>query len=432
MSFSRTCDPLGRALRRTIPGRPFGVRFWDGTTVEATNGADPSRWREREAGNGSGRAHIAAMSGSFARAPTFRVKSPAALAHVLRSPSALGLGRAYVDGSLDVDDIDAAAKVLGEWRPPPLGLSDRARIAAGLVLAALPGGLARRPKLELVLHGKRHTRARDRAAVRYHYDAGNDFFGLFLDEAMVYSCAIYSRGAKTLEEAQRAKLGLVANKLGLEPGMSVLDVGCGWGAFAIYAAREHGVEVTGLTLSPAQAELARARVADAGLTDRVKIMVCDYRDVKAGPFEAISSIGMSEHVGAAQIDDYAKSLHRLLRPGGVLLNHAIAAIDDDEDTHGSEFTMRYVFPDGELLPLSRVQLAFERAGLQTDHVEGFREDYSKTLAEWAKRFDARLGEAERLVGPERTRVWRLYLRGARYGFDAGLNAVYQVRARRPG
>ncbi len=420
MSFSRTCDPLGRALRRTIPGRPFGVRFWDGTTIPASGFG------------GSGRVEGAGKGSAPTRAPTFRVRSPTALAHLLRRPSALGLGRAYVDGSLDVDDIDAAAKVVGEWRPPSLARSDRARIAVGLVLAALPGGLARRPKLEVDLHGRRHTRARDEAAVRYHYDAGNEFFGLFLDEAMVYSCAVYSRGAKTLEEAQRTKLELVATKLGLEPGMSVLDVGCGWGAFAIYAAREHGVEVTGLTLSPAQAELARVRVADAGLADRVRIMVCDYRDVKAGPFEAISSIGMSEHVGAAQIDDYAKSLHRLLRLGGVLLNHAIAAIDGDEDTHGSEFTMRYVFPDGELLPLSRVQLAFERASFQTDQVEGFREDYSKTLTEWAKRFDEHLEEAERLVGPERTRVWRLYLRGAKYSFDAGLNAVYQVRARRPG
>ena len=400
MSIPRTCDPLGRALRRTIPGRPFGVRFWDGTIVEAPG-------------------------------PTFEVRRPAALAHVLRAPSALGLGRAYVEGSLDVDDIDAAAKVVGEWRPPPLSLLDRARIGAGLVLAALPGALARRPKLELSLRGERHTRARDEAAVRYHYDAGNEFFGLFLDEAMVYSCAVYSRGARTLEEAQRAKLDLIATKLGLKPGMSVLDVGCGWGAFAIHAAREYGVRVTGLTLSPAQAGLARARAADAGLAERVEILVCDYRDLRAGPFDAISSIGMSEHVGEARIDDYARSLCGLLRPGGVLLNHAIAAIDGDEETHGSEFTMRYVFPDGELLTLSRVQLAFERAGLRTDHVEGFRGDYSKTLTEWAKRLDERLREAERLVGAERTRVWRLYLRGARYGFDAGLNAVYQVRAHRP-
>lgn len=407
MSFPRTSDPLSRALRRTIAERPFNVRFWDGTVVPATG-------------------HVA---------PTFEIKRPTALAHVLRAPSALGLGRAYVEGSLDVDDIDAAAEVVGEWRPPPLGLADKARIGVSLALAALPAALPgrspHRPELELVLHGERHTRARDQAAVRYHYDAGNDFFELFLDDAMVYSCAIYSRGAQTLEEAQLAKLELVAAKLGLRPGMSVLDVGCGWGAFAIHAAREHGVRVTGLTLSPAQAELARERAAAAGVDEMVQILVSDYRDLAAGPFDAICSIGMSEHVGASRIDGYAARLFALLRPGGTLLNHAIAAIDDHPEAHGSEFTMRYVFPDGELLPLSRVQLACERAGFHTDHVECFREDYSRTLTEWAKRLDERLPEAERLVGAQRTRIWRLYLRGARYGFDAGLNAVYQIKAHRP-
>jgi cyclopropane-fatty-acyl-phospholipid synthase len=423
MSFQRTSDPLGRALRRTIPERPFNVCFWDGTVVEATNHVTRAP--------GSIGVGMERPAPTTSTAPTFEVKRPAALAHVLRAPSALGLGRAYVEGSLDVDDLDAATSLVGEWRPPPLSLADRARLLAGIALAALPGGLARRPRLELILRGKRHSPARDAAAVRYHYDAGNDFFRLFLDESMTYSCAIYSRGAKTLEQAQRTKLDLVATKLGLEPGMSVLDVGCGWGAFAIHAAVEHGVTVTGLTLSPAQAELARARVAAAGLSDRVQILVSDYRELGSGRFDAISSIGMSEHVGTAQIDNYAASLHRLLRPGGALLNHAIAAIDDDERAHGSEFTMRYVFPDGELLPLSRVQLAFERAGFETDHVEGFREDYSRTLTEWARRLEERLEEAERLVGAERLRVWRLYLRGARHGFDAGLTAVYQVRAHRP-
>lgn len=449
MSVPRASDPLCRALRRTIPERPFNVCFWNGAEVKAARRVAYAR-RPSVGRPGTPSARAGAR-GSFASTPTltversegvasepvptFQVKKPRALAHVLRSPSALGLGRAYVEGSLDVDDIDAAASIVGGWRPPPLSLLDRVRLGAGIALAALPGalgdGLARRPKLELVLHGKRHTRARDRAAVRYHYDAGNDFFRLFLDESMVYSCAVFSRGARTLEEAQRAKLDLVATKLGLRPGMSVLDVGCGWGAFAIYAAAEYGVNVTGLTLSPAQAELARERVADAGVDDRVRILVGDYRDLAGLRFDAISSIGMSEHVGASRIDGYAARLFALLKPGGACLNHAIAAIDDDPDAHSSRFTMRYVFPDGELLPLSRVQRAFERAGFHTDHVEGFREDYSRTLAEWARRFDARLPEAERLVGAQRTRVWRLYLRGAKYGFDVGMNAVYQVRAHRP-
>jgi cyclopropane-fatty-acyl-phospholipid synthase len=213
--------------------------------------------------------------------------------------------------------------------------------------------------------------------------------------------------------------------------MRVLDVGCGWGSFAIHAAREHGVHVTGVTLSEPQAALARERAAAAGVGERVEIRVADYRSLPAGSFDAISSIGMSEHVGERQIDRYARSLFDLLVPGGALLNHAIADLDISHRSLEDTFSTRYVFPDGETLPLSRVQLALERAGFHTDHVEGFREDYSHTLRNWAERLDEHLAEAEALAGRERTRVWRLYLRAARHGFDVGLTAVFQVRAHRP-
>jgi cyclopropane-fatty-acyl-phospholipid synthase len=299
------------------------------------------------------------------------------------------------------------------------------------VLAAASAPHARRPALELVLRGERHSRERDAAAVRYHYDVGNEFFALFLDRSMTYSCALFSRGARTLEEAQEAKLGLVARKLALEPGQRLLDVGCGWGSFAIHAARELGVSVLGVTLSPEQAELARKRVSEAGVADRVEIRVADYRELREPPFDAIASIGMVEHVGESRIDEYARRLASLLRPGGRLLNHGIAALRVDEDAAGDAFTNRYVFPDGEPLYLSRIQLALERAGLVSEHVEGFAEDYARTLADWAQRLDSRLDEAIRLAGPERTRVWRLYLRGARVGFETGHTAVYQVLARRP-
>jgi cyclopropane-fatty-acyl-phospholipid synthase len=281
------------------------------------------------------------------------------------------------------------------------------------------------------LHGERHSLQRDAAAIRYHYDVGNEFFALFLDESMTYSCAIFSRGAETLEDAQRTKLDLVASKLALQPGMRLLDVGCGWGSFAIHAATHYGVTVTGLTLSPSQAELAREKVAQAGLSEQVEIRVADYRELAGGSFDAIASIGMSEHVGESQIDRYAKSLFGLLRPGGVLLNHAIAALDPEYDSLEDEFSMRYVFPDGEALPFSRVQLALERAGFHTGHVEGFREDYARTLREWTKRLDEHLERAEELAGVERTRIWRLYLRAARHGFDTSITAVYQARAHRP-
>ena len=403
MAIIRVSRPLGRELQRVFPSRPFNVRFWDGGAVAAT------------------------VEG----APTFFVRRPVALAHFLSAPGTLGLGRAYVDGSLAVDDLDDALSVVDEFEPPSLSTADRVRLALAAATAALPGGLPRRPGIELLLRGRLHSAERDAAAVRYHYDVGNEFFALFLDESMTYSCGVFSRGAQTLEEAQRVKLELVAGKLDLEPGMRVLDVGCGWGSFAIHAAREHDVNVVGITLSELQAVRARERVAEAGLADRVEIRLQDYRELPPASFDAISSIGMSEHVGESQIDVYASTLFSLLRPGGKILNHAIAALDPNATPLDDLFSTRYVFPDGEPLPLSRVQLAFERAGFWTGSVEGFREDYAVTLRHWAQRLDQHLDEAEALAGVERTRVWRLYLRSAGRGFESGDLAVYQVRARRP-
>ncbi len=379
------------------------MRFWDGGAVEATS----------------------------ADAPTFFVRAPSALSHFLRAPGTLGLGRAYVDGSLAVDDLDGAFIVVDEWEPPELSRGDQLRLGLGILAAALPGGLPRRPSLELILRGERHSLQRDAAAIRYHYDVGNEFFALFLDESMTYSCAIFSHGATTLEEAQEAKLDLVATKLGLQEGQRVLDVGCGWGSFAIHAARNYGVEVLGITLSSAQAQLARERVATAGLSDRIEIREEDYRVLRDGPFDAIASIGMVEHVGNAQIDRYAATLRELVRPGGTILNHGIAVTDPADDPLDDDISMRYVFPDGEPLPYSRVQLAFERAGLDVEHVEGFQSDYADTLRAWHDRLDEHLEEAERLAGPERTRIWRLYLRAARHGFDVGYTKIYQARVRRP-
>jgi cyclopropane-fatty-acyl-phospholipid synthase len=395
-------EPFLRELAHAVPDRPFSVRLWDGSALPATDGGGP----------------------------TFEVRSPDALAHVLLSPGQLGLGRAYVSGALQVDDLDAVLELLEEWKPPPLDRREQARLA---LAAARAFGLRRPPavpRAELRLHGRRHTPERDARAVRHHYDVSNEFFALFLDESMTYSCAIFSRGATTLEEAQAEKLELVCTKLALEPGQRVLDVGCGWGSFAIHAAENHGVRVVGITLSEPQAELARKRVAERGLADQIEIRVQDYRATSDGPFDAVASIGMVEHVGSSQIDAYARQLARLVKPGGRVLNHGIARLRMGDPEAGA-FTQRYIFPDGAPLHLSRVQAALERAGLETQHVEGFRDDYAETLRHWARRFDEHLDDAIRIGGPERVRVWRLYLRGARRGFETGFTSVYQVRCSRP-
>jgi cyclopropane-fatty-acyl-phospholipid synthase len=402
--------PLRREVERALPSRPFAVRFWDGSELPATAGPD---------GNG-------------AAPPTFTVRSPRAIAHALRAPGQLGLGRAYVSGELAVDDIDAVMRLLDTWQPPPIDGRAKARLMAAAVAAM---GLTRPPKppaSELAPRGARHSRERDARAVQHHYDVSNDFFRLFLGPTMTYSCGVWARsGASTLEEAQEAKLELVCTKLGLSEGERVLDVGCGWGAFALHAAARHGVHVTGITLSPAQASLARARVEAAGLADRVDIRLADYRELVAEPFDAIASIGMVEHVGEVQIDTYAARLAELLKPGGRLLNHGITR-QRHSDPEAGDFSERYVFPDAEPLHLSRVLLALERAGFATQHVEGFGADYAETLRHWAQNLDDNLGEATRLAGEERIRVWRLYLRAARNGFLSGFTGIYQVRAALPG
>jgi cyclopropane-fatty-acyl-phospholipid synthase len=402
LAFARTA-PLGREIQAALPRRPFALRFWDGTVVPATQ---PD-------------------------APTFEFHSPIALAHVLRAPGELGLGRAYAAGLLTVDDLDASLRLIDTFQAPELSLAQRAKLALAVLRAT---GLVippRPPASELHLRGERHTIGRDRRAVRHHYDAGNEFFALFLDRSMTYSCAYFSGGAGTLEEAQEAKLDLVCRKLGLKQGERVLDIGCGWGSFAIHAAKHYGARVLGVTLSAPQAMLGQQLARDAGVADLVALRVADYRELAEEPFDAISSIGMVEHVGAERIDLYAGLIAGLLRPGGRLLNHGIAKLQDLEAEDEGPFSERFVFPDGVPLPLSRVVLALERAGLITSHVEGLADDYAETLKRWIERYEGRYEEAVRLAGEERARVWRLYLRASRQGFTTGWASIYQVLAHKP-
>jgi cyclopropane-fatty-acyl-phospholipid synthase len=398
--------PLRRELEQALPERPFAIEFWDGGVLARSGEA---------AGGGAG--------------PTFRVRSPRALGHVLWAPGQLGLGRAYVSGELEVDDLDAVVALLDGWKPPALDRSTRARLFLAAARASGPRLPPRRPAAELRPRGDRRSRARDARSVRHHYDLPPEFFALFLDPSLTYSCALFSRGAATLEEAQEAKLELVCAKLAVEPGDRVLDIGCGWGSFAVHAASRHGAHVVGITLSPPQAAVARARAAEAGVADRVEIRVMDYRELAGEHFNAIASIGMVEHVGAPRIDLYAERLAALLPSGGRLLNHGIARLRHTDPAAGA-FSERYVFPDAEPLHLSRVCLALERAGFVTEHVEGFADDYARTLREWARRLDEHRERAAQLAGEERLRVWRLYLRAARNGFETGFTSIYQVKARR--
>jgi cyclopropane-fatty-acyl-phospholipid synthase len=415
-------EPLRRELAQALPDRPFALRFWDGSELAPTTPGGP----------------------------VFTVRSPAAVAHLLRAPGQLGLGRAYAAGELEADDLDLVIGLLDTFKAPTIDTATRVRLTLAAVRAC---GLMKPPPIpasELRPRGRRHSRERDARAVRHHYDVSNEFFALFLDESMTYSCALFSREldslegswgthpppaerrSPTLEQAQAAKRELICQKLALREGERVLDVGCGWGSFVIHAAANHGVQAVGITLSPAQAELARKRVAEADLEDRVEIRVADYRDLGAAgeDYDAIASIGMVEHVGANQIDLYARQLAGLLGPGGRLLNHGISRLRHGEAEAGP-FSERYVFPDAAPLHVSRVALALERAGIEPLHVEGLREDYAETLSHWIERLDANLEQAERLAGAERVRVWRLYLRAARNGFRTGFTSIFQVLGTRP-
>ncbi|BCW54881.1 MULTISPECIES: class I SAM-dependent methyltransferase [unclassified Arthrobacter] len=384
-------------------------------------------------------------------APVLEFRSRKALRRILWSPGQLGLSRAYVAGEIDTPgDIFAAFTALssagkfaepGPFRPLTAGelwLLLRTAVRLG---AIGPNPAPPPEEARIAKKGRMHSRRRDSAAISHHYDVGNDFYALVLGPSMVYSCAVWAAGGAEapgsgpdsgLDAAQEAKLDLVCRKLGLQPGMRVLDVGCGWGSFALHAAARYGVSVVGVTLSREQAALARKRAADAGLTDKVDIRVQDYRDVSDGPFDAISSIGMSEHVGRAQTPAYASALYGLLRPGGRLLNHAISWNAGPTSPDPDSFIPRYVFPDGEMISLGEMVAALETARFEVLDVEALRRHYALTLRAWVSRLEENWDEAVKLAGAGRARVWRLYMASSAIGFETGLTGVNQVLVRRPG
>lgn len=386
-----------------------------------------------------------------ARVPrcTIILRRPGALRRMLLPPSELALGEAYLTDDFDVEGEMEAALRLGEAlagriASPRLLASLVARLrllpADDLPPSALPLGAARgRPALAGL--GARHTRRRDAAAVRYHYDVGNDFYALWLDRRMVYSCAYFQTGEEDLDTAQEAKLELICRKLRLQAGERLLDIGCGWGGLVQYAAERYGVEALGVTLSEPQAELARARIAAAGLSDRCRVEVRDYRDLpRTHPFDKIVSVGMFEHVGRSRLLTYFNTAYRLLRPGGLFLNHGIA--EGPARRHGmslparllwrpGSFVATYVFPDGELIPPGDALQYAELAGFETRDVENLREHYTLTLHHWVRRLEAQRARAVGLVGEPAYRVWRLYMAGAAHSFASGGNSLIQALFAKP-
>ncbi|HUG83187.1 MAG TPA: cyclopropane-fatty-acyl-phospholipid synthase family protein [Euzebya sp.] len=367
--------------------------------------------------------------------PPYRLvlTSPTAV-RALLPPSDLRSGRAYIDGLIDIDG-DAVAALSAVWDLDLVGGLRRRQLARAADLLRLPAPEADGDVGRPVLSGRPHSRARDADAVRFHYDVGNDFFRLFLDRDLVYSCAYFLHPDDTLEVAQRRKLDIICRKLRLRPGERLLDVGCGWGSLAIHAAREYGVGVVGVTLAPQQAELAAQRVAQAGLSDQVEIRLQDYREV-TGHFDAIASVGMVEHVGPTHMPGYFATLRNLLADGGRLLNHGITTgrrLQVTDYSRGpANFVSTYVFPDGGLVPTWHVVREVEQAGLEVRDLEQMRPSYALTLRQWVRRLEARWEEAVGLVGERTARVWRVYMAGSAANFEHGHLDVVQVLGVTPG
>ena len=369
--------------KRSIPLR---IRLWDGTTIDL--GDDP--------------------------VVTVTLREMAA-ARRLINPTLDSLGTAFVEGELDVegnvrDIIEVAA-----------ALADEADESKGL--GKLPEWLAK------------HTRSTDKKAIEYHYDVSNEFYSLWLDPQMVYSCGYFPEGNEDLATAQRLKLEHICRKLMLSPGQTLLDIGCGWGALAIHAAREHGAQVVGITLSTNQYELARERVREQGLEDRVEIRLQDYRDVPGeAVFDRITSVGMFEHVGLKNLRPYFDVMYRLLKPGGVALNHGITSSDADSRSVGmgaGNFIDRYVFPDGELPHVSLAIREMSAAGFELADAESLRRHYARTLRFWSDAFERNLARLTELAGERRTRIWRVYLAGCAHAFAQNWVNVYQLQAIKP-
>ncbi len=391
---------------------------------------------ERAAGPGAQvefQAYDGSTAGQVGSGIRVVVRSPVAVSYLAQAPGGLGLARAYVAGHLEVEgDMYAALVRLSKAQLNAMDWPERLRVLRQLGGMKILFPRVPPPPQEVRLNrrrlsGRRHSKQRDAGAISHHYDVSNRFYEWVLGPSMAYTCACYPHPEASLEQAQAYKFDLVARKLGLRPGMRLLDVGCGWGGMVRHAAREYGVRALGVTLSRQQAEWAQRAIGAAGLDGLAEVRHLDYRDVAEGDFDAISSIGLTEHIGKAQLPGYFSFLYGKLKPGGRLLNHCITRPDNREPAiRRGGFINRYVFPDGELEgPGFLVSLAHD-CGFEVRHEENLREHYAQTLAGWCANLDAHWEEAVAEVGAGTARVWRLYMAGSRLGFERNHIQLHQV------
>ena len=384
--------------------RAFAVRLWDGTEIEASETA------------------------SF----TLLVNAPEALRAALLPPDELSAGRAFVNGLLDCEgDVEAAVALLQRTFAT---FEPRAFPSLLALLMRLPKPGAYDHGGEAHLRGRRHSLARDRAAIGFHYDQPIAFYRAFLDRDLVYSCAYFDDGVETLDHAQTAKIDHVLRKLRLQAGERLLDIGCGWGSLVVRAAERFGARVLGVTLSTRQHEEALRRVHQAGLSASARVELRDYRELQhEPPFDKIVSVGMFEHVGRAKLPEYFETAYALLRPGGLFLNHGISAHAGEHrgGLHRKGFVERFVFPDGELVAISDALQVAERTGFEVRDVENLREHYALTLREWVRRLEMHREQARSATDEVTYRIWRLYMAGSAYNFTKGNMGIFQSLLAKP-
>ncbi|GAA5165091.1 cyclopropane-fatty-acyl-phospholipid synthase family protein [Viridibacterium curvum] len=421
LAEAKRSDPVVQLLLRLFRGfhGRLGLRLWNDETL--TLGAQ----------------HADEPAPPF----TLVLRNPAVVRTMLLGRNPLRLAEAHFRGDIDIEGgFFAALDLKNHLHAIRLSLRDRLhtaltafRLRATRHDPVVAAATRAQPPAKSSLHGrivKAHSRPENRAAIQFHYDVSNDFYALWLDKAMVYSCAYFESESTSLEQAQQAKLDYICRKLQLQPGDRLLDIGCGWGALILHAARHYGVNAYGITLSRPQLAVVQERIAEAGLTNRVKVELRDYRDLEGiNAYEKIASVGMFEHVGLKNLPVYFATAHRLLVPGGLFLNHGITHdVEGWEKTLYTEFINRYVFPDGQLDTMSNIQRGMERVGFEIADVEGLRAHYALTLRHWVARLEQHHDAALRHVSEATWRVWRLYMAACALDFESGETGVYQILA----